>query len=377
MHRARTPVRKTATPKAHRREAAKPVVRRAAWRGAPGQLRYAALRHQPGRRLLGPLPLPPGAAGGVLDVDTAAVPLSNLGKIYFPAQPGAPALAKRDLLDYTHDVAEFLLPYLLDRPYTLKRFPDGIRGSYFFQKEAGRQMPAWVRTQAIRAEGERRRINFVLCNDRATLLYLVNLGCIDHNAWMSRVQSPAEPDFILLDLDPGPRAGFDRVVRVARELGRICDAAGIMALPKTSGATGMHLFIPLAPGHTFAQSARFAEIVFRHAAARLPDITTGEWALSRRPSDRVFLDWRQNARGKTVPPPYSPRPRPGAPVSTPLRWAEVKPGLDPAQFTIRNLRRRLARLGDLFAPVLPGSGQGQQIAAMVEGLERMKLPRAV
>lgn len=370
MPRARAPVRASAS-------------RSRAGCGTGGQAtggrkigRAAAPRRQPGRRLLGPLSLPPGAAGGVLDVNGAAVPLSNLGKIFFPAQAGAPALAKRDLLDYTHDVAEFLLPHLRDRPYTLKRFPDGIRGSYFFQKEAGRQMPAWVPTQAIRTEGERRRINFVLCNDRATLLYLVNLGCIDHNAWMSRVQSPAEPDFILLDLDPGPRAGFARVLRVARELGRICDAAGILALPKTSGATGMHIFIPLAPGHSFAQSARFAEILFRHAAARLPAIATGEWSLARRPADRVYLDWRQNARGKTVPPPYSPRPRHGAPVSTPLRWAEVQPGLDPAQFTIRNLRRRLARLGDLFAPALPASGQGQQIAAMLEQLERATLARA-
>ena len=375
MPRARAPVRMTAVHSGPDRNAAGSGTR--VKRTGGGKIgREAALRPQPGRRLLGPLPLPPAAAGGVLDVNGAAVPLSNLGKIYFPAQAGAPALAKRDLLDYTHDVAEFLLPHLRDRPYTLKRFPDGIRGSYFFQKEAGRQMPAWVPTQAFRAEGKRRRIHFVLCNDQATLLYLVNLGCIDHNVWMSRVQSPAEPDFILLDLDPGPRAGFARVVRVARELGRICDAAGILALPKTSGATGMHICIPLAPGHSFAQSARFAEILFRHAAARLPGLVTGEWSLAYRPADRVYLDWRQNARGKTVPPPYSPRPRPGAPVSTPLRWAEVQPGLDPAQFTIRNLRRRLARLGDLFAPALPGSGQGQQIAAMLEQLERAKLPRA-
>ncbi|MGH9535537.1 MAG: DNA polymerase domain-containing protein, partial [Terriglobales bacterium] len=350
-------------------------VRRPAWRGSGSQRRDAARRRQPGARLLGPLPLPSEAESGTVPVDGTPVALSHLGKIYFPAQPAAAALRKRDLLDYTHDVAEFLLPHLLDRPYTLKRYPEGIGGDFFFQKEAGSAMPAWVPTQAMPSEGERRRINFVLCNDCATLLYLVNLGCIDHNAWISRARTPEAPDFILLDLDPGPRAGFDRVVRVARELGRILEAAGILGLPKTSGATGMHIFVPLAAGCTFAQSSRFAEMLFRQVAARLPEITTGAWAVARRPADRVFLDWRQNGKGKTVPPPYSPRPRPGAPVSTPLRWAEVRPGLDPGQFTVRTVRRRLERWGDLFAAALPASGKGQRLAVMLAQLERAHLAR--
>lgn len=357
-------------------ETGKREIRRPAWRGTASQQRDATRRRRPGQRRLGPLPLPAEVSAGAIEVDGTPVKLTNLRKIYFPAQPGIAEVSKRELLDYTHDMAEFLVPHLLNRPYTLKRYPNGIRGAFFFQKEAGEQMPDWVPTAAMNSGGERRFINFVLCNDCPTLLYLVNLGCIDHNAWMSRAQSPREPDFVLLDLDPGPRAGFQRVIAVARALGKILDQAGILGLPKTSGATGMHIFIPLAPGHTFAQSARFAEILFRQAAAQLPDITTGVWSVGRRPPDRVFLDWRQNGPGKTVPPPYSPRPVPGATVSTPLRWAEVKPGLDPSQFTLRNLRRRIDHWGDLFAAALPDSGQGQSIARMLAQLEAAGLAQA-
>lgn len=328
------------------------------------------------RRLLGPLPLPPEAGQATVQVADTPLRLTNLGKTYFPASPGAPAVRKRDLLDYNHNVAEFLLPHLRQRPYTLKRYPNGINGPFFFQKEAGPRMPSWVPRHTVHGGGARPVIHFALCNDPPTLLYLVNLGCIDHNTWMSRAQSPSAPDFVLLDLDPGPRAGFARVATVARELGRILDGAGILGLPKTSGATGIHIWIPLAPGHSFAQSSRFAEILFRLAAARLPEITTGVWSVGRRPPDRVFLDWRQNGPGKTVPPPYSPRPVPGALVSTPLRWPEVKPGLDPGQFTIHNVRRRLERWGDLFAPALPESQRGQSIAQMLRQLEQARLPAA-
>lgn len=358
------------------KEVGKKEIRRPAWRGTASQQQDATRRRRPGQRRLGLLPLPAEAPSGTVEVDGTQLKFTNLEKIYFPAQSNAAAVSKREILDYTHDIAEFLVPHLLNRPYTLKRYPNGIQGDFFFQKEAGKQMPAWVPTAAMKSSGERRRINFVLCNDCPTLLYLANLGCIDHNAWMSRAETPQEPDFVLLDLDPGSRAGFARVVTVARELGRILHQAGILGLPKTSGASGMHIFIPLSPGHSFAQSSRFAEILFRYAAARLPEITTGIWPVGRRPKDRVFLDWRQNGLGKTVPPPYSPRPVPGATVSTPLRWPEVKPGLDPSQFTIRNVWRRIDRWGDIFAGALPGSGRGQSIARMLEQLAQSGLGRA-
>ncbi|HZT72044.1 MAG TPA: non-homologous end-joining DNA ligase [Terriglobales bacterium] len=344
----------------------KRAVRRPPWRGTPSQQRDAAKRRREGRRLLGPLPLAAGAASGQPEIDGIRVPLTNLRKVFFPGD----GYTKRDLLDYTHDVAEFLLPHLLNRPYTLKRYPNGIEGDYFFQKEAGLQLPDWIPYTKLPSKGERSSINFVLCNDCPTLLYLVNLGCIDHNVWMSRATTPDEPDFILLDLDPGPRARFEDVVRVAREVRRVLERFEILGLPKTSGATGMHVFIPLAAGCTFEQSSTFANLIFKHVAQALPDLVTEVWPVARRPQDRVYLDYRQNAKGKTVPPPYSPRPRPGAPVSAPLRWSDVKSGLDPTQFTIRTMRQRLERHGDLFAAALPASGQGQPIAAMLEHMAR-------
>ena len=298
--------------------------------------------------LRGPLPLPEGAVGAAFSCDGETVNLTHLTKPYFP--DGA---TKRDLLDYNHDVAEFLLPYLRDRPYTMKRYPDGIDAPPFFQKEA--RAPAWVPTVRMPSSNQREHVNFIVVNNTAALLYVVNSGCIDHNIWMSRRDTPLSPDFILIDLDPGPRAGFALVIRVAQALRKVLDKHGIEGFPKTSGATGMHVWIPIAPGHTFPQSQQFAALLLRMAAQAVPEAATEVWGLRRRPQDKVYLDFRQNAHGKTIPPPYSPRPHPGAPVSAPLRWDEVKAGLDPSKFTIRSMRRRLERVGDLFAGTLPNA----------------------
>ncbi len=339
----------------------KQVIRRPDWHGSESQQRDARKRLTPGARLLGRLPIPPAVERATLTVDDVAVSLTHLDKVLFPAE----GLRKRDLLEYAYDVAEFLLPHMRERPLSLKRYPHGIGGMSFFQKEAGASMPAWVRTTAMASKGERASINYVLCDDCPTLLYLVNLGCIDHHCWMSRAATPDEPDFVLLDLDPGPRASFAAVIQVAIALRQILESWQIEAWPKTSGATGMHILVPLGPGHTYAQSARFAEIMLRAAAATLPELTTLVWAVHERPADRVYLDYRQNARGKTIPPAYSPRPLPGAPVSTPLRWGEVRTGLNPAAFTLEKVRRRLERFGDLAAGVLP-RGEGLQLQSLLE-----------
>ncbi len=349
----------------------KHTVVRADWQPTASQRRDSAKRGAPGQRLLGPLPLPRDAVNGEVTVDTVAVKLSNLDKVYFPSS----GHTKRDLLDYSHDVAEFMLPHLLNRPATLKRFPQGIDRPWFFQKEAGEHMPPWVRTAPLPSKGERTYINYVLCNDCPTLLYLVNLGCIDHNVWMSRAATPDQPDFVLLDLDPGPDAGFDKVVRVAQAIRRVLEKYEILGFPKTSGATGMHILLPLAPGHSFAQSSRFAEIVLRLAAAEVPDLTTDVWSVADRPRDRVFLDFRQNAPGKTIPPPYSPRAYPGATVSTPLQWKELTRSLDPSRFTITNLRRRLEKYGDLASGNLPGAGHGQQLRLLLERMHQSDAPQ--
>lgn len=318
---------------------------------------------------LGGLPLPPRASQALLVVDDAPVSLTHLDKVLIPATRSTPAIRKRDLLDYSRDVSPFLLPYLRDRPYTMKRYPQGITAPPFFQKEA--RAPGWVRTVRMPSQNDREHVNYVLCNDLATLLYLVNAGCIDHNVWMSRARTPLQPDIVLIDLDPGPAAPFSQVVRVAQALRGLLEEFEISAFLKTSGATGLHIWIPLAPGHTFQQTQQFAALLLRMAAARAPALVTEDWRLEHRPTDRVYLDFRQNAHGKTIPPPYSPRPRPGAPVSTPLRWSELVPSLDPGRFTIASVRRRLDRLGDLFAGCLPAA-RHESLRTMLRRIQRVR-----
>ncbi len=318
------------------------------WRPTAGQQAESRRREIPHRQ--GPLPLAREAENGSVELDEIEVRLTHLNKIYFPGDK----LKKRDVLDYYHDIAPFLLPHLRDRPNSLLRYPHGIEGESFYQKEAGEYLPEWIATAALPSQGERRHINYVLCNDTPTLLYLVNYGCIDFHLWMSRVHTPRSPDFTLLDLDPGPQAGFAQVVTVAQAIRRVLEEYGIIGVPKTSGATGIHIYVPLEPGYSYAQSAEFAAIILRLAAQRAPGLGTEVWAVRQRPADRIYLDYRQNALAKTVPPPYAMRPRPGAPVSTPLQWQELNSRLNPARFTPAAVRRRLDRYGDLFAAVLPG-----------------------
>lgn len=327
----------------------------------PERPRAATRPHPPSRR--GPLPLPPHAQQALLVVDDHPVNLTHLEKPLFPD-----GTRKRDLLDYSYDVAPFLLPYLRQRPYTMKRFPNGIEAPPFFQKEAG-AAPAWMRTVAMPSGNKRELVNYVLCDDTATLLWLVNLGCVDHNVWMSRAATPQQPDFILLDLDPGPRADFAAVVRVATILRGLLEDCEVAGYPKTSGATGLHIWIPIASGPTFVQTQPLAALLMRLACARAPALMTEVWRVAARPPERVYLDFRQNAYGKTIPPPYSPRPRPGAPVSCPLQWSELRSSLDPARFNLRTMRRRLDRFGDLFAPTLPGR-RHDTVAAIARRVQR-------
>ncbi|HVA62433.1 MAG TPA: hypothetical protein VNF74_01815 [Terriglobales bacterium] len=315
----------------------------------------------------GPLDLPPRAQQALIVVEETAVNLTHLDKIYFPD-----GTRKRDLLDYSHDVAEFLLPHLRDRPYTMKRYPEGIAAPPFFQKNAGAATPAWVRTVAMPSGNEKEKVNYILCNDLPTLLYVVNAGCIDHNVWLSRASSPFEPDVVLLDLDPGPATAFGSVVRLAQAIGRLLEEFEIVGCLKTSGATGLHVWIPIPGGATFQQSQQFAALLLRLAAAAQPELVTEIWRLGARPPDRVYLDYRQNAHGKTIPPPYSPRPLPGAPVSCPLHWHELRLGLDPARFNLQTIRRRLDRYGDLFAPALPGA-RHEPLAALFGRLQARNL----
>jgi len=282
-----------------------------------------------------------------LEIDGQSLKFSNLDKIYYPED----GFTKRDLLNYYSFVADLLLPYLKDRPLSLKRYPNGIHEPFFFQKNTPETYPDWLRTETIKSEGEKRAIRYVLAQDRASLLYLVNLGCIDHNPWMSRIGSLEYPDFILIDLDP-QQCEFDKIVEAALLVKEKLDAIGLAGYPKTTGGDGMHIYVPIEPRYSYEQARSFAEIISRLLAAERPDLFTAPRTVSQREKNRVYFDYLQLAESKTISSPYSARAYAGAPVSTPLKWEEVRPGLHPAQFDIANCPERFTRLGDLFEGVL-------------------------
>ena len=276
------------------------------------------------------------------------VNFTHAEKVFWPKQ----GYTKGDLLAYYRGVANILLPHLKDRPESLHRHPDGMEGAEFFQKDL-LDHPAWVKTVPMRSETERKTIHYVLCNDEATLAYLVQLGCIEINPWNSRLKKPDYPDYLIMDLDP-EGVPFSAVVRVARAVKDVFDAAGAPSYCKTSGARGLHVYVPLGAKYTYEQVRLFAELVTELVHAKLPNLTSLERGPSRR-EGKVYLDYPQNRRGATTVAVYSVRPRPGATVSTPLRWEEVKSGLDPRRFTIKTVPQRLAKWGDLWKPVLgPG-----------------------
>ena len=289
--------------------------------------------------------LPAGKPEVILDVDGRRLKFSNLNKIFYPAD----GYTKRDIINYYHDVAPLLVPHLAGRPLSLKRYPDGIDAQYFFQKNTPPSAPDWLRTEEI-TEGKARK-RFVICDDAATLLYLANLGCIDQNPWYSRVESLDSPDFMVLDLDPY-HCGFDRIVEAAQLVRRRLADLELDSYPKTTGGDGMHIYVPLAPGYTYEQVRAFAEIVAHLAIGDRPELFTTPRSLTQREKGKVYFDWMQIAWAKTISAPYVLRAHNRAPVATPLRWSEVRPGLSPLDFTLANVRSRFQHLGDIFAPVL-------------------------
>jgi bifunctional non-homologous end joining protein LigD len=277
--------------------------------------------------------------------------LSNLDKPFWPDE----GITKGDLIAYYRDVAEVLVPHLRDRPFTMKRYPDGWQGKSFFQKNAPSHMPEWIRRSAQPAstrEGERKIIEYALVNDELALLWMANMGCIDLHAWSSRVDKPERPDWVMFDLDPSEGATFEDVVTVARLVKDTLDLLELESFPKTSGSRGIHVLVPLARRHTFSEAREFAAIVGSALERTHPGLVTTQWAKSKRKG--VLVDANQNRPGATNAMAYSVRPRAGAPVSTPLRWDEVVPGLDPSAFTMDAVLDRVARHGDLFAGALAG-----------------------
>ena len=286
-----------------------------------------------------------------VEATAGRVKLSNLDKVFWPDE----GITKGDLIDYYRTVAPVLLPHLHDRPFTMRRYPDGAFGKAFFQKDAPSHMPDWIpRFRAhvsTRTSPPRKKwIEAPVVNDEDGLLWMVNMGCIDMNTWYSRVDKPDRPDFVLFDLDPSPDVGFPETVQVALLVKAALDALGLDSFAKTSGADGMHVLVPVERRYTYDETREFSEIVAGAIARTHRGLATTEWSKSRRRG--VLIDSNQNGEGKTIASVYSVRPRPGAPVSTPLRWDEVNESLDPAAYTMDVVLERVQEAGDLFEGVL-------------------------
>ncbi|MEM7480513.1 MAG: DNA ligase D [Acidobacteriota bacterium] len=280
------------------------------------------------------------------EVEKPKVPFSNLDKVFWPAE----GYTKGDLIDYYRAVSPRLLPFLQGRPVVLDRFPDGIEGKSFFQKNAPDFTPDWVRTAPLWSEETGRETSFFAADDETSLLYLINLGAIPLHIWSSRMATLQSPDWCILDLD-AKDASFEQAIEVARCIHRLCEGIDLPSYVKTSGATGLHVLIPLGRQVTFEQSRQLAEVLAKVVAEKLPEIAS----VARRPAARqgkIYVDFLQNGYGKLLVAPYSARPQPGATVSMPLAWDEVRPGLDPAAFDLRTAPPRLAAEDDPFARLM-------------------------
>jgi len=295
-------------------------------------------------------PIAPAKSGTELTVtvDGHRLKFTNLNKIFYPGE----GIAKRDVINYYNSVANLIIPHLRDRPLSLKRYPNGIDHEFFFQKDAEDKVPEWVRLEPIFSEHNQDKIHYIICNERATLLYLANLACIDQNPWMSRIGSLEHPDFALIDLDPTEGCPYERIVEAAHLVKKTLDALGLAGYPKTTGGDGMHVYVPLEPVYTYEQVRTFAELLSILVIRGNEDLFTTPRTVSQRKKGKVYFDYLQISSSKTIAAPYVLRAYPGGPVSTPLDWSEVKQGLEPSQFTIHNAIDRFERVGDLFAPVL-------------------------
>lgn len=283
-----------------------------------------------------------------LNINRRQVNISNPDKLYFPKE----GINKGDIVAYYQRIADYILPYLKDRPLSLHRFPDGITKDSFFQKDAGQDAPDWVKSHSIYAESADKDIDYIICNDKATMAYLNNLGCIDFNPWNSRKQDLERPDYLVLDLDPSAKNTFNDVIEVALQIREIISGLKIDGYCKTSGASGIHIYLPLRRKYDYDQTKDFAHLLMKKTAEALPKLCTLERSLQRREKNKVYLDYLQNRTGQTLASAYSLRPKAGATVSTPLNWDEVKKGIRVADFNIHTIEERLGQYGDLFKPVL-------------------------
>ncbi|MHC0441718.1 DNA ligase D [Flavobacterium sp. 3-210] len=288
--------------------------------------------------------------------------LTNQNKIYYPADQ----ITKGEIVQYYNEVAPLILPYLKNRPESMNRFPNGIDAPSFYQKDVDLdKTPSWLKTEKIFSESNNEYIDYLICNDRETLIYMANLGCIEMNPWNSTIKNIDNPDWLVMDLDPAKKEDFNIVIETALTVKQLMDELETECLCKTSGATGLHIYIPLGAKYDYDSIKILGELIAKEVQSRIPDITSTERSIKKR-SNKLYIDYLQNRRGQTLAAPYSVRPKPGATVSTPLEWDEVNEKLHPTQFTIKNVLKRFDKKGDLWVPVL---SKGAEIKKIIKKLE--------
>ena len=299
-----------------------------------------------------PLIIPRDQDNVTLSVEGKDVRLTNLRKIFWTEL----GLTKRDLLQYYADVAGVLLPHIHDRAMVMKRYPNGAAGEFFFMKRAPSPRPPWIEICKI-DHGSKGDIPFPMIQDRASLLWVINLGCIDLNQWYATRDDINKPDYVHFDLDPGEGAGFERVLETALVVREALDALKMRSVVKTTGSKGLHVYVPIVRGPEQGDVRTFAHVLAQELARRHPALITAEYRVAKRPHGRVLVDYNQNRWGSTLASVYSVRPRPEAGVSTPLTWKEVEQGVRIQDFTVKNVPARVAQIGDLWKPLLSARGR--------------------
>ncbi len=287
--------------------------------------------------------------------------VTHFDKIYFPED----GVTKGDVVNYYISIADYILPYLKGRPESLLRNPNGIHQKGFFHKDAAGDAPSFVKSQKVYSESNNKDIDYIICDNNATLTYLNNLGCIEINPWHSTIEALDKPDYLIIDIDPSDKNTFEQVIETANVIKQVLDKAGAPGFCKTSGASGMHIYVPTGKKYTYEQVKDFTWLICMLANNELKDFTTLERNLQKRGNKHIYLDYLQNRKGQTISSVYSLRPKQGATVSTPLLWKEVKSGLSPKQFTIHNTVERIKKSGDIFKGVL---GKGIDLKKCLKNL---------
>ena len=303
-----------------------------------------------------------GGTDQLITLDGQELKLTHLDKVYWPKE----GIQKIELINCYLRMSPYILPYLQHRPESLNRFPNGINGQNFYQKDMKGKAPSWIETHTDFSESTNKHIDYLVCNNQATLVYLANLGCIELHPWHSRVQTWQCPDWCLIDLDP-EGIGFDKVIECAHVVKKVLDSIGAPSYVKTSGSTGLHILIPLGAKYTYDQSRQLAEVIVTLVNAEIPSYTSLERSPAKRPN-KIYLDYLQNRQTQTAAAPYSLRPKPGAPVSTPLRWEEVKKGLTPTTYHMYNILDRVQSEGDLLNGIL---SEGIDLEKVLENIDKL------